>query len=418
MINRHMLNRRDVVASGLALGLLPGALRADDRPAWKTSEPRLREAIVAIAGSGGTIKLPGGNYGTLHINIGFPAASPLTIVAADPANPPIFSELDIYGADNVVLDGLSFKYDFVAGHVPYQNVFRAWNSQGIAIRNCLFEGDVARNVSPADDGFPTGFGFVFRSTKNVALEACEIWGFLRGAVISQTTDLRVVNNHIHGMRSDGMDFAEVGNALIENNRFHNFRLSKESGDHLDMIQFWTAGTANPSRNVTIRNNLLYVGNENPTQSIFMRNELVDSGQAGSEMFYQNLLIENNLILNAHLHGITVGETQGLEIINNTLVRDQVASGPNLSDALYPPRINVKSTSRDVSILRNVAAAITGEEGQSDWRVADNLLVQDVGRLRPNFYETVFVGGNWSDPAAYAPRPGGPLDGTGIGAEPR
>ena len=58
-----------------------------------------------------------------------------------------------------------------------------------------------------------------------------------------------------------------------------------------------------------------------TQSIFMRNEVVDQGLAGANMYYQNVLIENNIIYNAHTHGITVGETIGLTIDHNTALTE-------------------------------------------------------------------------------------------------
>ena len=86
-----------------------------------------------------------------------------------------------------------------------------------------------------------------------------------------------------------------------------------------MIQFWTSGTTSPSTNITIRGNILNSGAGDWTRSIFMRNEMVDLGLAGDEMFYQNILIENNVIYNAHAHGITVGETDGLTIRNNTIL---------------------------------------------------------------------------------------------------
>ena len=96
-----------------------------------------------------------------------------------------------------------------------------------------------------------------------------------------------------------MTFSNIDGVLIENNYIHDFRGSPGSGDHCDMIQFWTAGTTSPSTNITIRANVLDIGNGTATQSIFMRNEMVDTGQAGTEMYYKNVVIEDNTITNAH-----------------------------------------------------------------------------------------------------------------------
>jgi parallel beta-helix repeat protein len=150
----------------------------------------------------------------------------------------------------------------------------------------------------------------------------------------------------------------------------------------------------------------------------MRNEMVDSRGAGKEMFYRNILIEENVILNAHLHGITVGETDGLVIRNNTVVRNAKASGEGGKPSLWTPRIKAAKASKNVRIERNVTAAVDGLDGQRDWVVADNLLVQDRSRMKPGFYALVFGPAALSAPElieSFTPLPGGPLDGTGIGA---
>ena len=67
----------------------------------------------------------------------------------------------------------------------------------------------------------------------------------------------------------------------------------------------------------------------------MRNEMVDTGGAGDEMFYRNITIEDNVIYNAQVHGITVGETHGLTIKNNTILRNQASGDDKL---VHVPRI--------------------------------------------------------------------------------
>ena len=123
-----------------------------------------------------------------------------------------------------------------------------------------------------------------------------------------------------------MNFAQVERVRIEANHIHDFNRVLESPDHADMIQFWTNGTTSPSSDITIRGNILNSGAGWFTQSIFMRNELVDSGKAEAEMFYRNVIIEDNVIINAHLHGISVGETAGLKIANNTVIRNARSQG--------------------------------------------------------------------------------------------
>ena len=181
-----------------------------------------------------------------------------------------------------------------------------------------------------------------------------------------------------------------------------------------MIQFWTNGTDAPSTDIMIRGNLLASGRGTWTQSIFMRNEEVDTGRAGMEMFYRNILIEENVIANAHLHGITVGETEGLVIRQNTVLRNALSEGEDDNPPLWTPMIRVVEEARNVYITGNIVAKIAGYEGQTDWQVSDNLFVQDRTRMEAGFYDKVFTGSP-VDPATLRYRAGGPADGTGIGA---
>ena len=109
------------------------------------------------------------------------------------------------------------------------------------------------------------------------------------------------------MRSDGMNFAHVRTCLIEDNYLHDFAVQGVRGSCRHDPVLDERGLR-PSTDVIIRGNTLDVGDGDETQSIFMRNDMVDRGFAGEEMFYRNLLIEENVILNNHAHGITVGET--------------------------------------------------------------------------------------------------------------
>jgi parallel beta-helix repeat protein len=215
-----------------------------------------------------------------------------------------------------------------------------------------------------------------------------------------------------------MNFADVAGLRITGNYIHDFKRSPASKDHSDMIQFWTKNTDNASRDVVIRDNLLSSGTGLYTQSIFMRNDQVDRGLAGAEMFYRNITIENNTIINAHLHGITVGETDGLVIRNNTVVRNKSSKGKKNKPALWTPQIRVAPTARNVEITRNVTSKVVGHEQQAGWRVARNFFVQDTMETQPGFYGAVFGRASMNkptSPASFTPKPGGPLHNANLGS---
>ncbi len=282
------------------------------------------------------------------------------------------------------------------------------------MRNCLFDGDRPRGVSVVDDGFGWACGLGVTDIAGLVIDACEIRDFHRGLAVRLCRGVSVTGNDVHDLRMDGMSFVQVQDVRIEKNYIHDFNRSLESGDHADMIQFWTNKTDAPSTDVVIRGNLLSSGRGAWTQSIFMGNEEVRSGRAGREMFYRNIMIEENVITNAHLHGITVGETDGLVIRQNTLLRNPLSEGEDDNPPLWTPTLRAAPAARDVTIARNVVAAVGGYEGQSDWRVSENMPVQDRTRMEPGFFDLLFEG-DPADPASLRYKPGGPLDGAGIGA---
>lgn len=374
---------------------------------------------LADAVPGTEVILAPGDYGPLLLRGGGGTEeAPIILRSADGANPAKFDAMNLRNVQHLVLQDLSFDYVFADEDDADLRPFQVIECAGIAIRDSLFDGDLGPVIADGTDRLPTAFGLSVRDTEGFELSGSEIRLFLRGAVFAQSNDLILRDNVVHSIRSDGLNFVAVQRVQIEDNTIRDFLRSPDLIDHSDMIQFWTAGAKSPSTDIVIRNNVLNSGMGLYTQSIFMRNEAVDRGLAGAEMFYRNVVIEENVIINAHLHGISIGETDGLAIRNNTVVRNGLSSGQDGSPNLWTPQIRVAETARNVEIVRNAVARITGQKGQSDWLVADNFIIQDQRPNEPGFYDEVFMSARLSDPrvlSSFVYAPGGPLDGTGIGA---
>ena len=227
-------------------------------------------------------------------------------------------------------------------------------------------------------------------------------------------DLKVTNNDVHSIRSDGFNFIEVNDVLIKGNYIHDFDANLASGDHADMIQFWTSGTDTPSTNIVIRGNVLDSGAGDWTQSIFMRNEVVDLGQAGKAMFYRNILIEDNLIYNGHAHGITVGETDGLTIRNNTVLQNKASVN---NDSVYIPGIFSADASTNVSVIDNITSKLSVHSTQNTV-VENNLIVQRTDPNGANYVGNLFVNAladGSATPADLKALPGGLIEQMGVGS---
>lgn len=381
----------------------------------------LQAAIASLDGAGGTILLPGGTYAGLFLREGGAEGSPLVLRAADPGNPPRFPALEMQKVGHVVLDGLTLDYRFAPGDQISTRPFIISESRDIRLVRVLIDGDDARGTGGVDDGFGFGIGLNVLYSQDITIEGAEIRGFHRGIGVGEVDGFTLTGSLIHDLRSDGMNFSQVTDVRIEDNVIRDFRRPPKSDDHADMIQFWTVGTDEPSKNIVIRNNVLNSGRELYTQSIFMRNELVDQGDAGRELYYRDITIEGNVVINAHLHGITVGEAIGVTIANNTLIENRGSINPDDADPnsdVWTPQIVVSKRAEKVRILRNAVAKITGPDGQADWQVEDNLRIQVRTRGANDFYTRMFADPLRGDPrdlATFAALPGGPLDGTGIGA---
>lgn len=350
-------------------------------------------SALGRATGGETILLAPGDYGRLAltmaagIDLTFP--SNITIAAADSTNPPVFSEVVLRDVTNLSFRDITFDYTYQAGQPLWYRPVEVEGGANIAFDGCRFDGDVAYGMTAADNGFATGIGLGLTSVQGVRVEGCDISGFFRGLIVDNCDQVVVRGNDVHDIRSDGMDFVAVQGVLIENNHLHDFRGSPTSTDHRDMIQFWTNGSTRPSTDIVIRNNLLDIGAGDWTQSIFMRNEEVDMGRAGAEMFYRNVLIEGNVIVNAHLHGISVGETAGLTIRSNSVLHDDGGMADGLDSAVEIPRVTVAPTSTGVVITQNATYAIDGFSGQTGWTIANNAIVQNQNALGAGFYGDVF-----------------------------
>ena len=392
---------------------------------------QLSDALSKATG-GETILLNSGNYGKLSLTtqtkFDYTYASEVTIRSADANRPAVFTGLDVRKAENITFENLTFDYTWSKGQRVTTAPFGVQDSHNITIRGSTFDGDTAKGGDAAGIGYAAGRAFSgFRNTDFDFIDNT-VHTFWKGVLIAESDNVRVTGNEFYALRSDGLNVGVPKGILIEDNYFHNFELAPSSGDHSDFIQFSTTNATRPGTDITIRGNLFDVGDGGAgTHTIFIRNDQVDTGLAGSEMFFRNVLIEQNTIYNDHLHGITVGETAGLVIRNNTVLHADggLAGG---TGQIEVPRITVASGSTNVTIVDNIVGNIGGglqgyETLPGGWTVSNNLLVQDDDRSAPNHYSTLFVSSSYDDGAVagvggrhYIALPGGLIEMMGVGAD--
>ncbi|MGR3762375.1 right-handed parallel beta-helix repeat-containing protein (plasmid) [Roseobacteraceae bacterium NS-SX3] len=322
------------------------------------SAAQLQRALAAASG-GEAFLLQPGNYGTLAIARSYRA--PVTISSANAARPACLTGLRLNGAANLRLSGLLFSYDFARGDPKSVSPFRIGASRNITIEGALFDGDLARGGGGGGRGY--GIGLNIKDSVSVTISRSEFRRWRVGLLATGSAKLAVLSSNLHSLRSDGITLSGISGLRIEGNRFHNFHAAPGAGDHRDMIQIMRVRPEGSS-DIVIRNNIFDMGRGDYTQTIF-------AGSSGKNLGlravrHRNVRIEDNMIYNAHAHGISIHGVDNITVRRNALIR--VPGGHS------DPAINLAPGSTGVVIEQNIAPRIVGHKNQRGWRVANNALI--------------------------------------------
>ncbi|WP_298854423.1 right-handed parallel beta-helix repeat-containing protein [uncultured Ruegeria sp.] len=386
-----MPRSRILALAGTILLLLSPALHAKTpcdiqhfKPRFTAqTEGQVISDAAALAGAlqnargGETYLLAPGNYGTLKLGKAFPSA--VVIRSADPRKPACFNRMEIKETSNLHLDGIYFDYIFKRGEPEHIAYFAIQNSSKVKISNSVFGGDQAEGTETLADGDGTGLGLLILYTTDVDIENTEFKNWWKGIMAINSSEVSITDSHVHSIRSDGLVFDNVDDIWVERNYFHDFGSKAGSQDHRDMIQIQRANKSG-SMNITIRGNIFDMGVGGFTQTIWAGGDGQDLGDR--QMRHRNVLIENNIIYNGHIHGISIHGSDNISVRKNTLIH--VPGGHSV------PTINISSDSTSVVIEQNATAPIIGYEGQRDWVVLNNAIIQDQSPSRGGYYDNEFI----------------------------
>jgi len=307
----------------------------------------------------------------------FSPTNPLIIRAADPNNKPVFAGLSINGAQGITLQNLHFQFNHAGWKYTYTADFQINSSDHMKVLGCFFEGEDAYGMTggnAVDNGFPTGTGLSIGSSNNVTIDGTEIKGFYRGLIFASCDNCSATNNNIWDIRSDGINPNGVDGLLIQGNHIHDWRRSFASGDHCDMIQSWMAGQRFPSKNVTISGNLFDIGTGNYAHGIAFFD--TDKPPLTPEIRYENIVIEDNILLNSHSNGIIISSGNGVIIRRNQVLK-KLGTPPHAGTGVgndVIPRIS--GSGENFTITDNILNRAV-EGGGINWTVAGNTITPPV-----------------------------------------
>ena len=202
-----------------------------------------------------------------------------------------------------------------------------------------------------------GVGMELRG-KNYIVRNCRVSAVHVG-IFAMGSGALVENNLVMDFTGDGMK-SGGSNSIFRNNVVKN--RFKVSATHADGFQAYAPAVLT---NLTIEGNTILEWTHSKSHPL--RGSLQGIGMFNG--YYDNLLIQNNVVATRHWHGITVQGTRHAKILNNTVVNidGTVGKAPWI-------RIVGKSDtlpSQDVVVANNVAMQFQGSTN-----VANNVLFTD------------------------------------------
>jgi hypothetical protein len=367
------------------------------------------EATLKSAKGGDTILLAPGEPYSLFAWYGLQYDAPVTITSLNPDNPAAISSFVLQNSKNITLSGLEFDGSGYNERAAWMSSLDVQRSTDIVIENSHFHSSADAFVSTSSDmSQRNNTGISLNDTKNVVFRDNVIEGYFHGLTVLVAENIEITNNTFTKIQTDGIRMGQVQGGLIEGNLLHDFLGVDEAVDHSDMIQLWSSNTWLPSENLTIRDNVLLANGGAASQGIFLNNEKFGSDP---NFIYKNILIENNVILNSMTNGIFVGATDGLMIVDNTLVPSANAYATIRGvQSQAAPLINLSTRSTVVTVENNIVTQINGPDGA---QLINNLLIQNSNIFQSNHISKLFaLGANAFDLGGLTVLPGSLADGRG------
>ncbi len=321
--------------------------------------------------AGDTIWLRSGDYGDLRIQ-GYYNAGVITIAAAEGQTPRFHSVL-VRSGSNWALKGLHVSPEFGSGKKPRNLIDLESHGWQGPIHDVLVE------------------GCTLRSTEDATAWSAAQWNELSSSGIeADGTRITVRGNRLKNVNS-GITVG-ASHALVERNMVENFAGDglRGLGDHSvfqynvvkncydvndnhdDGFQSWSHGPKGVGSGqvvgMVLRGNTI-INYEDPNQP--HRGTL--QGIGCFDGMFVDWIVENNVVLVDHYHGITLGGARGCRIVNNTVIdpNDQ-RPGPA---AVRIGKHKNGTPSSGCTIRNNLASAIHVSEGK-DIEVDHNLIARD------------------------------------------
>jgi Ca2+-binding RTX toxin-like protein len=261
-------------------------------------------AALAGAHAGDTILLAPGTYSGVAINH-FSTDGTVTISSSDPNHKAVLTDLSVQNSKGLTFSNLEFS---LKAGLDWQTGVLVRLSDSITFDHDSIHGTM--NNDPTDDRTGLRFG----GDTHVTVTNTEFQQLGIGIADVNNQFVNISNNNFHDIRVDGIDNSGTSNVSIAGNDFSNFYhvgSVATGGDHSDAIQFWTAGRTESSHDISVTNNVIVQGAGHDMQGVFIQDET-------GHLPYQNVTVQNNMIVGGNWNGIYVKGANNVNISGNNL----------------------------------------------------------------------------------------------------
>ncbi|MFM7027203.1 MAG: right-handed parallel beta-helix repeat-containing protein [Chakrabartia sp.] len=269
-----------------------------------SNQVQLDAAITKVKG-GDIVVLAAGNYSSLSV-LNKQLTSTVTFQSQSATNPATVSYLRSVGSSNLVFQNLK------VGRAVDPAVDKDWTNMALVENssNVTLDG-IKFFTSGAEDKY-LGRGLFARGSSNVTVKNSDFSHLAVGMQVMSVSNANILSNKYHNLRIDGLEMTAVTGGKVDGNDFRDFK--SDVAYHPDAIQIWTAGTAKPTTDLVISNNVIMPGTGVGSQGIFIQDEV-------GGVPHERITIRNNLLLDAgnYYNGIAVRGGKDIVIENNTSV---------------------------------------------------------------------------------------------------
>ncbi|MEO9475950.1 MAG: choice-of-anchor Q domain-containing protein [Cyclobacteriaceae bacterium] len=342
---------------------------------------------------GGVIYLLDGDHGAVRLIS--KTFSNATTVKALPEHAPVFTELVITNSTNWTFEGIAIDGTNSTKTTSQFLVTGDANTTNITFKNCLIQSAEESSGWTKDDWYANAIGGMDMRGSDIVVENCLIKNTYH-AMSLRGDRSRATNNVIDNFAGDGI--RGLGNASVfEYNTVRDCYVEDYETNHDDAFQTFITTDDPKSEGMIIRFNKILLFDDPITQFV-IDNDLIGYSMQGiiiTDGYPDGWVVENNLLVTNHWHGISLYGARNSRIQNNTVVKH-----PYFTDTETLPWIlvddNTKTGQTNFSntIRNNLCVNLVGEKIDDTSVEEGNVTISPASSSRYDEFFVDYADGNY------------------------